>query len=110
MADLSLTDLAITIHAQNKAKGWHEEDHHSAVYHMLVVTELAEATECARNAEPDHYLDAKGKPCGEAVEIADALIRILDYCGYRKWDVDEIVKEKLAFNKTRPHRHGGKTF
>lgn len=109
---MSLTDLAIKIHAANREKGWHAEDtpRHPTQFHMLAVTEIAEATECARNGEPDWYIDEKGKPCGEAVEIADAIIRLLDYCGYRKWDIDAIVREKLAFNKTRPHRHGGKAF
>lgn len=48
------------------------------------------------------------KPEGIAVELADALIRILDYCGHEHIDIDAIVREKHEYNKTRPYRHGGK--
>lgn len=107
----TLTELAINIHSANKQKGWYDgEKLPAAVFHMLFVTEIAEATEAVRNNEPDFWIDESGKPQGEAVELADAFIRILDYVGYKKWDLDEIVKAKLAYNKTRPHRHGGKAF
>lgn len=108
----TLAELAINIHSANKQKGWYDDEQprHPAVFHMLIVSEIAEATEAVRNNEPDFWIDESGKPQGEAVELADAFIRILDYVGYKKWDLDEIVKAKLAYNKTRSHRHGGKAF
>lgn len=48
------------------------------------------------------------KPEGIATELADAIIRILDYCGRNEIDIDRIVRTKMAYNKTRPHMHGGK--
>ena len=109
MTGTGLSELAISIHEASKAKGWWSEDIPAAVIHMLIVTEIAEATECVRKSEPDYY-EADGKPEGESVEIIDALIRILDYCGRKRWDVDELMKKKLAYNKTRSQRHGGKSF
>lgn len=50
------------------------------------------------------------KPEGHAVELADALIRALDYFGAKGWDLEEIVKAKMAYNATRSHRHGGKVY
>lgn len=52
--------------------------------------------------------DAGAKPCGIPSELADALIRILDLCAKGGIDIGAAVEEKLAFNRTRPHRHGGK--
>lgn len=48
------------------------------------------------------------KPIGIAVELADVLIRIADTCGRYNIPLEEALKLKLAYNKTRPHRHGGK--
>lgn len=45
---------------------------------------------------------------GIAVEMADCLIRILDWAGHEGVDMDAIVRDKMKYNKTRPFRHGGK--
>ena len=48
------------------------------------------------------------KPEGVPIELADVLIRIEDFCGKHGIDLERAVAIKLAFNKTRPRRHGGK--
>ena len=54
------------------------------------------------------------KPEGYAVELADAMIRIADLWGYLKDDVDlgidleAVIREKMAYNATRPYKHGKK--
>lgn len=48
------------------------------------------------------------KPEGIAVEMADCIIRILDWCGKEGVDIERIILEKHGYNKTRPYRHGGK--
>ena len=45
---------------------------------------------------------------GVAVELADCMIRILDYCGHAGIDIEEAIRIKHEYNKTRPYRHGGK--
>lgn len=50
-----------------------------------------------------------GKPEGVPSELADEIIRILDICGHYGIDIERIVDEKMVYNGTRPHRHGGKT-
>ena len=52
------------------------------------------------------------KPDGVLPELADAVIRIFDYVGHLDMSKEfiEIILEKHNFNKTRPHRHGGKKF
>ncbi len=40
--------------------------------------------------------------------MADALIRIFDFCAVRNMDLGAALVAKMAFNKTRPRRHGGK--
>lgn len=48
------------------------------------------------------------KPEGVAVEFVDALIRILDTLGAEGTNLQHIFDLKMAYNRTRPHRHGGK--
>ena len=50
----------------------------------------------------------KGKPEGIPIELADVIIRILDYCGYAGIDIEAEIRQKHEYNKSRPYRHGGK--
>lgn len=39
-------------------------------------------------------------------EIADILIRVLDFCGANNIDIDFHVQAKLRYNSLRPYKHG----
>lgn len=43
-------------------------------------------------------------------EMADTIIRIMDYAKARQLRVAEAVFTKVMFNLSRPHKHGGKKF
>ena len=68
---------------------------------MLVVTELAEAVEGFRKPIPSTIPPYTN----EEEEIADAIIRLLDYAGQYKLRIGEAVIEKIALNEGRPFRH-----
>lgn len=76
----------------------------------LCHSELSEALECLRNGEPDYHLGENGKPEGVASELADTVIRICDLAGMLGLDLGKAIVEKMAYNETRPRRHGGKAF
>lgn len=65
---------------------------------MLVVTELAEAMEEWRI---DNRLSFN-------VEIADAVIRLLDICGSLDINISCEMRNKMMVNFTRPKLHGKK--
>jgi len=48
------------------------------------------------------------KPEGVPSELADTVIRILDFCGAEGIDLAGIIAEKLAYNATRERLHGKK--
>ena len=45
---------------------------------------------------------------GVAAELADAIIRILDFSQEKGIPVVRAMFEKMEYNETRPYRHGGK--
>ena len=53
----------------------------------------------------DTYTGVKAKPEGVAVELADALIRILDTMHSLGVDIDAVVADKMAYNASRPFKH-----
>lgn len=110
-----LNALRDRIHAMAADKGWWDEPRSPGEIIALCHSELSEALEEVRNGHPPTEVyknpgkpGKPGKPEGVPVELADCLIRILDYFGWLGVDVDEVVNRKLAYNATRPKRHGGK--
>jgi NTP pyrophosphatase (non-canonical NTP hydrolase) len=74
---------------------------------MLIVSELAEGLEEERKQQPYVYVK-DNKPEGLGVELADAVIRIADLCGYLGVDLEEVIKAKINYNSKRPYKHGKK--
>ena len=69
----------------------------------LMHSELSEALEADRKDLKDNKLTHRS---GLEVELADAIIRIKDFAGGKDLDIDGAIKEKLAYNTTRPYLHG----
>lgn len=118
-------ELATIIHKNAVSHGWWEKERSFAEIVALIHSELSEALEEYRDGKPMLYLasgkckyhgglcipDAQDecpddphecgahereKPEGIVVELADAIIRILDYCGFAGIDIDEVLKERRA--------------
>lgn len=92
---------------------------------MLIVDEVSEGHEEIRNghaATETYYTDKAGgqyfhqvytedrkprfKPEGLPSELADIVIRVADLCYTEGIDLEGIIREKMAYNATRPHKHG----
>jgi len=133
---MNLTQLAQEIHQGNKQRGFYDNPCEIGTMLMLVVSELGEAIEAHRtnkfaaynqptkNEHADVFTPAEyfadtlmqDKPDWKFFEksvkdtfedeIADAIIRLLDLCGYMKIDIDFHIRSKLLYNETRPKKHG----
>jgi len=129
---MNLNEYAKDIHFTSTSKGFdtpNEENIHKKL--LLTVSEICEAQEELRDGRklvevywrnsggditelPYHAgasLDTfpkDKKPEGFPIEIADAIIRLLHIASAIGMDIDACVALKLAYNKTRPEKHGRK--
>jgi NTP pyrophosphatase (non-canonical NTP hydrolase) len=108
----SLEEMADEIEQVNRANGWFDEDRSVVEGHMLLVTEVVEATEAFRKwglSDATRYAKpAPVKPEGVGSEYADIFIRLLDQCKRDGIDLRAEYERKIAYNRTRGYRHGGK--
>lgn len=111
--------LAKEIHEGNVARGFWEDERKLTEVVMLTVCELAEAIEADRAqkwAIETDLIQYLNRPTPERFkenikdtvqdEIADAIIRLLDFSHKFGIDLDFHIKAKLEYNASRPYKHG----
>lgn len=103
---MTIREMQAAIHRTAVEHGWWEAERPVGEVLMLVVTELAEAMEAYRGGNSESEKIPGFSKIEE--ELADAIIRILDYAGGANLDLEGALKAKMAYNETRPYRHGGK--
>ena len=111
--------LAKEIHEGNKSRGFWESERKLTEVVMLTVCELSEAIEADRAGkwcdeadiikylnkyEPDVFRETIKDTVED--EIADAIIRILDFSHKFNIDLDFHIKAKLNYNASRAYKHG----
>ena len=104
----SVNELSQEIHQTAKDKGWWESDRNDGELLCLVHSEVSEALEALRAGNPPD--DKVPEYTGAEAELADVIVRILDLSAARKWRVAEALIAKIAYNKKRAYKHGGKVF
>lgn len=117
----TLREMQAEVRAVNIEKGWRGGDVEGPTFGDLIAllhSEASEALEAYRSWGMEDVTEQeckvpigeehRCKPEGVGSELADVLIRLLDMAD--RCDLDLLIEyeRKLAFNRTRAHRHGGK--
>jgi len=109
--ELTIREMIAEAYGNAKDKGFYAtaEATNVPLKLALIHAEVSEALEELRGAHGvEDWEGANGKPEGFAVELADAVIRIADLCGYLKIDLTGVIIRKMRYNKTRVRLHGKK--
>lgn len=120
---MGINDLVKAAHANAVNKGWWDREPSFGEVIALIHSEASEALEDHRNGRGTNEIWYENKelktrlndpitpnckPCGIPSELADIVIRVFDACGHYGIDLEQAIIEKMAYNATRPQRHGGK--
>jgi NTP pyrophosphatase (non-canonical NTP hydrolase) len=104
----TLNKLQERAFANAKAKGFCDSERNVGEVIALMHSELSEALEAARHGYPAD--DKLPQHSNFVVELADCVIRILNYAGEKDLNLAEVILDKMEYNEGRPHMHGGKKF
>jgi NTP pyrophosphatase (non-canonical NTP hydrolase) len=99
-------DLAESVHVWAIGQGFYDRDipgnlSFASEKILLIAVEVArEIQDAMRDGDKEH----------EAEEVADAIIRLLDYAAWRGIDIDLAIHAKMDKNRMRPPLHGRAVF
>lgn len=105
---MNLNDLKDRAYNIAKAHGWHDKELSDETYLMLIITEIAEAVNADRKGiRPDiegykEFMEAHDETAipyafddfikgSVEEELADVVIRCLDFAGMRGWDLQHVL-------------------
>jgi NTP pyrophosphatase (non-canonical NTP hydrolase) len=110
----SLTQMHDEVLEFCKAHGWYDKPVSFGEAIALLHSEVSEALEAYRiwglgdGTALQTLEGTDAKPEGIGSEFADVLIRLLDYAARFDVNLDYEYERKMAYNRTRPYRHGNK--
>lgn len=99
-----LNTLANQAYTTAKAHGFHEGEINDGQALALIHSEVSEALQALRNGNPSSEHIERVQALDE--ELADIIIRVLDYAFVKGIDIGNAVCEKMKYNLSREYKHG----
>ncbi|WP_304458989.1 hypothetical protein [Alicyclobacillus sendaiensis] len=101
MARTVLEALIEDVHVTARSKGWHDTETPLPVHLALIHSEVSEALEADRKGFGTDLV---------AEELADVVIRTFDTAAAHGLNLADALLAKMAKNKARAYRHGGRKY
>ena len=89
-------DIQKSVHETAKSKGWWDKERNDAECVALMHSELSECLEAMRAGNPND--DKIPTYSGVEAELADVIIRIMDFAEARRYNVAGALIEKAKMN------------
>lgn len=96
--------MAMKINDTATQHGWWDDDRSDGECIALMHSELSEALEALRKDNPSSTKIPEFSNIEE--ELADCIIRIMDYGTQNQLDIAGAIIAKQQYNETRPYKHG----
>jgi len=120
-----ILELQTKVHANAKEKGFYEGEKNTGEMLALIHAEVSEALEADRAGKyctdddvrcvmlninsanfPEVYKNYIKGTFDE--EMADIVIRVLDFCAFKGIDLESHIEAKMKYNSMREYKHGKK--
>lgn len=105
-----ISEIQKEVHQNSIDHGFWEDEPNFGEKMMLIVSEVAEAFEHYREGQDiiEVFYVRGEKPDGVPIELADIIIRVLDLAERYNMNMEDAIRIKHHYNKTRPYKHGKK--
>lgn len=111
---MHVKDLCRIAYVESKRNGWYDQPRNLGEMIALMHSEASEMLEAIRKPDPEtgELRESEKIPGFNELEeeAADLMIRLADFAEHNGLRLEDAISAKLAFNRTRGHKHGNKKF